>query len=411
MKGRFIAGVLIIALGLTGCGTTETAEAIVTTATTTAATFEMSTTVETTITAAETLITTTTAEPTTTTVPETTTVYIRDNSNDIAFSGEINADPIEYIKMLNISSGYGYMAFDDDYLYYAGNDDNENHASGLDNLHQIYKITLDGAGEPIALLPDTDELYYQKIRNIFVSDDRVYFEAIEMPTDFTEGSDNFFATIYSMNTDGSDIQLEAMGDFAQVFITDNKAYYYRDYLGEISPGFIECDIKTDEYRQILDPFGFYSLCTDDIILFYGLENHDVLLYDRESGNELFRMPDANFTPQLLFGDYLYSESGEFINIRTFERGTFCDLDDKDKIDGMNIYQNKLYFYVMTDYNYPNYKDKNLVSYDFSNGEIEETELSRSETPEEYEWWENFLYSTPAGLYSYDENGRIFCVLK
>ncbi|MDR0943592.1 MAG: IseA DL-endopeptidase inhibitor family protein [Ruminococcus sp.] len=67
MKVRFIVGVLVIALGLSGCGTPETAEAIVTTAATTAATFEITTSAETTTTATETLITTTT-EPTTTTV-------------------------------------------------------------------------------------------------------------------------------------------------------------------------------------------------------------------------------------------------------------------------------------------------------------------------------------------------------
>jgi hypothetical protein len=410
MKGRLIAGVLAIALGLSGCGSSESTEAIVATATTTAETLEMSTTVKTTLTAAETLIATTTA-PTTTTAPETTTVYIRDTSNDIAFSGEMNANPLEYMKMLNISSGYGYMAFDDEYLYYAGNDDNENNAWDIDSSHQIYKMALDGTGEPNALLPDTDELYYQKVGNIFISNDRVYFRAIETPNDITEGSDNFFATIYSMNTNGGDIQLEVEDDFYQLYIADNKAYYYREFLGDIEPGFIECDMKTDDYRQFFDPFGLYSLCTNDIILFYGLENHDVLLYDRESGSELFRMPDANFTPNLLCGDYLYGESGEFINIRTFERGTFCDLDDKDKIDGMNIYQNKLYFYVLTDFNYPNYTNKKLVSYDFSNGETTEIKVLSPDKPVKARNWYHLLYGTPAGLYSFDENGRIFCVLK
>jgi hypothetical protein len=150
MKGRLITGILVIALGLAGCGSPETAEAVVTTAvvttavvttatataaTSAAATFDIPAMVETTVTAAETLLTTT---------PVTTTAYIRGTSNDIAFSGEINADPLEYIKMLNISSGYGYMAFDDEYFYYAGNDDNENHARDIDTSHQIYKTALDG---------------------------------------------------------------------------------------------------------------------------------------------------------------------------------------------------------------------------------------------------------------------------
>jgi hypothetical protein len=404
---KFVTVLVVINL-ITSCGALETAETLAASVTTAAATAKMSTTVETTVTESETLITTTTA-PTTTIAPETTTVYIRDTSNDIAFSGEINADPVEYIKMLNISSGYGYMAFDDEFLYYTDFEDD----AGDNYVHdpdKIYKAPISG-GEPIVIFEKTDEFYYQKISNIFVSNDRVYFHAIETPHDFSGGGDNFVATLYSINTNGGDMRLEVESDFSKIYITDNKAYYYREFLGGIDPGFIECDMQTDKYRQILDPFGLYSLCTDDIILFYGLENHDVLLYDRESGNELFRMPDANFTPQLLFGDYLYGDSGEFINIRTFERGTFCDLEDRDKIDGMNIYQNKLYFYVLTDYNYPYYKDKKLVSYDFSNGETTEIELIRSEKRIVIEWWYNYLYSTPAGLYSYDENGRIFCVLK
>jgi ABC-type phosphate transport system substrate-binding protein len=65
MKRRFITGILVIALGLSGCGTPESAEAVVTTATTAAATFEMSTVAETTAEATTSLATTfTTTEPT-----------------------------------------------------------------------------------------------------------------------------------------------------------------------------------------------------------------------------------------------------------------------------------------------------------------------------------------------------------
>jgi hypothetical protein len=419
MKRLLIAGVLAIAFGLSGCGIPESAEAVVTTATTTAATFEITTTAETTTNLAETLITTTTA-PTTTTVPETTTVYIRDTSNDLSFSGEINADSIEYIKMLNISSGYGYMAFDDEFLYYTDFEDDagDNYVYDPD---KIYKAPIDG-GEPIVIFEKTDEFYYQKIRNIVVSNNRIYFHAIETPHDFSGGGDNFVATLYSINTDGGDMRIEVEADFAQVYIIDNKAYFYRDYLGSIEPGFIEIDMQTDEYRQILDPFGYYTLVTDNIILYVGyvspedsyvVEFYNIKLFDRNTSKELFSIDGVKDSyPTTLFGDYLISSSGEFINIKTFESDTFFDIDDNEVISGsgMNIYQNKLYFYVLT-INNRQYTAKKLVSYDFSNGEIEETELFRSETPKEYEWWENLLYSTPAGLYSYDENGRIFCVLK
>jgi hypothetical protein len=75
MKKRIIVCVLVIVLGLTGCGSPETAEAVVTSAETTAKTFEASTAAETTTeaTIATTKSVMTTNEPTTTTAPTTTT--------------------------------------------------------------------------------------------------------------------------------------------------------------------------------------------------------------------------------------------------------------------------------------------------------------------------------------------------
>jgi hypothetical protein len=72
MKGRLIAGLLALSLGLAGCGTTETAEATTITAVTTSATFEATTTAETTAKAAI----TETTPPQTTTVSETTAPII-----------------------------------------------------------------------------------------------------------------------------------------------------------------------------------------------------------------------------------------------------------------------------------------------------------------------------------------------
>jgi hypothetical protein len=126
---------------------------------------------------------------------------------------------------------------------------------------------------------------------------------------------------------------------------------------------------------------------------------------------LFRINDReDFFPTALFGDYLYSDSGEYINIRTLERGTFFETSENEILYSMNIYQNKLYFYVMADDDHM-YTAKKFVSYDLLNSEITETEVSNSYTFRIFEHQYNKLYSTPAGLYSYDENGKIFCVLK
>jgi hypothetical protein len=70
MKGRLIAWVLVIALGLTGCGTLESVEATVTTANITAVTSKMSTTTEDIATTMSTTAQSTTTTPTTAAPPE-----------------------------------------------------------------------------------------------------------------------------------------------------------------------------------------------------------------------------------------------------------------------------------------------------------------------------------------------------
>jgi hypothetical protein len=105
MKERLMVGVLVIALGLTGCGTLETAEAIVTTAAPTVATYEMSTTAET--------ITETTATATTTTpiLTETAAVVIEnENFSDInqLFEALINKNEYDWEMGLN-EDGYNYL--------------------------------------------------------------------------------------------------------------------------------------------------------------------------------------------------------------------------------------------------------------------------------------------------------------
>jgi hypothetical protein len=168
MKIRFIAGVLVIALGLSGCGSDEAVEAIATPSTTTAATFEMSITAATTVatTKSETTMTipTTTAHPTTTT-EETTTTYPPEEIYAIdfpkEFSCEIWSQP-PYLKVPNelydIEISEEAEKLYNDYFAFA-----EEHVNNKYNPHEEYPPAyMDGrfqhypAGQTVYGLVDID---------------------------------------------------------------------------------------------------------------------------------------------------------------------------------------------------------------------------------------------------------------
>jgi hypothetical protein len=111
MKGRFIAGVLVIALWLTGCGVPETAAEVTTSATTAAAAFEMTTTAETTTATTKAVtIMTTTSQPTET-IAETT-----EKPEPPTFVDEV----FEWIKTKNVNElkyRMGYCEGEDGWLY------------------------------------------------------------------------------------------------------------------------------------------------------------------------------------------------------------------------------------------------------------------------------------------------------
>jgi hypothetical protein len=116
MKGRLIAVVLVIALGLSGCGSPETAEAVVTTATTAVATFEMSTTTEDTTTATSTTALTATTTSSTTSPPTETAAETTEKPWELNFAEET----FEYIKAKNIEEieyRMGYCEGENGWLY------------------------------------------------------------------------------------------------------------------------------------------------------------------------------------------------------------------------------------------------------------------------------------------------------
>jgi hypothetical protein len=338
-----------------------------------------------------------------------------DVSHDILFTGEISYDYLDYAKMSNVDYD-GSVAFDDEYMYYTefgsgakygymekGEETNYN--------SRIYKRRLDGTGEPIVILKETDELFYQKIHSISVSDGRVYFIAIPTEYGYEGGTDNFFSWLYSMDTDGNDLRIDLRDDAWRFYVTDGKMYYYREFLGDIESGFVEYDIKTEKFREVYDEFGTYSLVTEELVLFKQLKNDYnesseffTKIIDRKSGEVLFSK--ADISADFLFGDYLFNSSGELINIKTLETKDFVRLDEDSYISDMTVYKNKLYYFYMKRKRYEDESTKMLISYDFNTGQSLIVKVYFRDEITETEYFENTLYSLPNGVYTYTHDGYV-----
>jgi hypothetical protein len=350
-------------------------------------------------------------------------VNAEDTPHDIPFTGEISYDYLDYAKMSNVVN-LGDIAFDDEYIYYTEYDETAGFGyekkDDVGNYQtRIYKKRLDGKGEPIVILDETDDLYYAAVRNIIISNGRVYFSAIPHEYGFLLETDNFFQWLFSMDTDGNDLRIELRDDMGTIYIVDEMAYYYREFLGDIEPGFIEYDIKAETFRDVCDEYGIYNLVTDDLVLLnYYSDNYyfytdspkeGIKIIDRKSGEVLFFMADTS--ADFLFGDYLISRSGELINIKTLETKDFVKLDEDSFISDMTVYKNKLYYLFMKRRPREYESTKMLISYDFKTGQsLIEKVFFRNEI-NETEYFENMLYSAPNGVYIYTPDGFVTCIIK
>jgi hypothetical protein len=173
----------------------------------------------------------------------------------------------------------GDIAFDDEYIYYTEYEYTVGYGyekkDDVGNYNtRIYKKRLDGTGEPIVILEETEDIYYVAVRNITVSNGRVIFSAIPIEYGVLLETDNFFQWLFSMDTDGNDLRIELRDDMGTIYIVDEKAYYYREFLGDIEPGFVEYDIKAKTSDYVCEEYGIYNLVTEDLVLFnYYSENY------------------------------------------------------------------------------------------------------------------------------------------
>jgi hypothetical protein len=214
-----------------------------------------------------------------------------------------------------------------------------------------------------------------------------------------------------MDTNGNDLRIELRDDMGMIFVVDEKAYYYREFLGDIEPGFVEYDIKTEKFREVYDEFGTYSLVTEELVLFNQLKNDYnesseffTKIIGRKSGEVLFSK--ADISADFLFGDYLLSSSGELINIKTLETKDFVRLDEDSFISDMTVYKNKLYYFYMKRKRYEDESTKMLISYDINTGQSLIVKVYFRDEITETERFENALYSLPNGLYTYTLDGYV-----
>jgi hypothetical protein len=342
-------------------------------------------------------------------------VNAEDVSHDIPFTGEISNDYLDYAKMSNVGS----VAFDDEYMYYSEFGIGERYPyreiGEVGNFNsKIYKRRLDGTGEPIVILEETEEVYYTSVRNIIVSNDKVYFSAIPMEYGVYLETDNFYQWLFSMDTDGNDLRIELRDDVWDFYVTDGKMYYYREFLGDIEPGLVEYDIKSETFRYVSDEYGIYSLVTDELVMlnyynegyyFYtDSPREGIKLIDRKSGEVLFFISDI--TGDFLYSNYIINDYGTLININTMEKKEIFRLDEDSYISDMTVYKNKLYYFYMKRKDYNSELTKMLISYDFKTGQSLIVKVYFRDEITETDSFENALYSLPNGLYTYTPDGCV-----
>jgi hypothetical protein len=115
---------------------------------------------------------------------------------------------------------------------------------------------------------------------------------------------------------------------------------------------------------------------------------------------------SGITGNFLYGDFILSESGTIINIKTMETKDFVRLEDDCYISDITVYKNKLYYYFIKRIDYNSNQTKMLISYDFETGRSLIEKVYFRDDVRETEQFENFLYSSPNGIYSYDSDGFV-----
>jgi hypothetical protein len=153
MRRRLIAGVLVIALGLAGCGTPESAEAVVTTVTTTARTVEIAIPAETTTktTTATTKAATTTTAPETTTAPPTETTTETTEEPEPTTFVDVIFECIETKNVNELKYRMGYCEGEDGWLYNVTFESFEEveELKYRDNIYgYLVKITISESSDP-----------------------------------------------------------------------------------------------------------------------------------------------------------------------------------------------------------------------------------------------------------------------
>jgi hypothetical protein len=285
MKGRFIAGVLVFALGLAGCGTPESAEITTTSVTTTAAAIEIPKTSEDTTTATSTTALKTTTTPTTTTPPTETVAETTEKPWELNFAEET----FEYIKAKNIEEieyRMGYCEGENGWLYnvtFENFEIVEELRYNDDTYGYIIKITVSESSDP--RFPVGESLrnfeFYNWVSGVDnftpIDDNGDYRQQLQGISDITS-SDKALTLVYAFE--------HSFGYFGDIpDMSDCSTYFKPEYfsvsafeytpiiLGEYSGTILDQEYVDKWYYQLLgvkeQPYNVYDYISSDYLKQFG----------------------------------------------------------------------------------------------------------------------------------------------
>jgi hypothetical protein len=279
----------------------------------------------------------------------------------------------------------GYVNFDSEYIYYVNFDE----STAAFDENTLCKRRLDGTGEEIVLVDETNEIFYQKIHAVNVMDGRVYFSAIPTPQDYANGTDGFLGYLFSVSTEGGDVRLELRDHFGYIYAMDGAIYYSIATEAETPSEWYIYNLETEEKTAVPDPFN---------------------------------LPETidNLYPKYRYGDYVIcTENSNFgknlfvVNTDTNEKTIIEQIDSEEDryVNASTIYNGKLYYYTVEGLDQWGqiWHLRWLNVFDFETKTSEKVHGVDYTGNEHFNWNQVFLYSAPNGLYEYNADGKIVSV--
>jgi hypothetical protein len=340
---------------------------------------------------------------------QTTAITETQTESETGTSG--NADT-EYLSGANAAFS-GFAAFDDEYIYYVNNADNNN----------LYKIAY--GGDRGTIIAKSNE--YGFLHSIAVWGERVYFISrydTENDEEGTEG--NSYSKCYSVDKNGGDLRTE-FENAGEIAVTDGKIVYTGDPMRADYTLNIY-DIATGTSEKISDNASHMS-AADNKIVYIGGDYPTIMLYDiiEKSNKEIAPFIMAADFSVMIYRDKIIAYSFNFdetrgkivssleqYDISTGERTVGIDRGenvspaengDSAVCNGYTLYGGKLWYYKY-EWSSSTEAIRSFYSYDFENPPF--LVMSEEVTLDEFVSNQPYIgvFTTPRDIYLRNDDGTI-----